>query len=69
MFFKHYSLGQPVFLRFLLVFLDFFEVQRCFVDCKAKFNSSAVCFVERWFLSLQDPIFLVFFGFSEACLS
>ena len=32
---------------FLLVFLDFFKVQRCFVDCKAKFYSSAVFFVER----------------------
>ena len=40
------------------------------MDCRAKFYSSAVFFVERWFLSLQDPIFLVFFlGFSKACLS
>ena len=39
------------------------------MDYRAKFYSSAVFFVERWFLSLQDPIFLVFFGFSEACLS
>ena len=39
------------------------------MDYRAKFYSSAVCFIERWFLSLQDPIFLVFFGFSEACLS
>ena len=39
------------------------------MDCRTKFYSNAVFFVERWFLSLQDPIFLVFFGFSEACLS
>ena len=41
------------------------------MDCRAKFYSNAVFFIERWFLSLQDPIFLVifFFGFSEACLS
>ena len=31
------------------------------MDCRTKFYSSAVCFIERWFLSLQDPIFLVFF--------
>ena len=45
---------------FLLVFLDFFEVQRCFVDCRDKFYSSAVFFVERWSFSLQDPIFWYF---------
>ena len=39
------------------------------MDCRAKFYSSAVFFVERWFFSLQDPIFLVFFRFLEACLS
>ena len=41
------------------------------MDCRAKFYSSAVFFVERWFLSLQDPIFLFFFSsdFSEASLS
>ena len=32
------------------------------MDYRAKFYSSAVFFVERWFLSLQDPIFLVFFS-------
>ena len=33
-------------------------------------HSSMVFFMERWSFSLQDPIlFLVFFGFSEACLS
>ena len=31
------------------------------MNCRAKFYSSAVFFVERLFLSLQDPIFLVFF--------
>ena len=39
------------------------------MDCRAKFYSSAVLFVERWSFSLQDPIFLVFFGFLEACSS
>ena len=61
MFFKHYSIQQLAFLGFLLVFLDFFKVQKCFVDCRAKFYSSAVFFVEWWFLSLQDPNILVFF--------
>ena len=28
-----------------------------------------VFFVEKWSFSLQNPIFLVFFGFSEDCLS
>ena len=36
---------------------------------KAKIHSFVVIFVERWFFSLQDPIFLVFFRFSEACSS
>ena len=61
MFFKHLSIYQPAFLGFLLVFLDFFKVKRCFVDYRVKFYSSAMFFVERWFLSLKDPIFLVFF--------
>ena len=39
------------------------------MECRAKFYSSVVFFVERWSFSLQDPIFLVFFGFSEACSS
>ena len=26
-------------------------------------------FVEKWSFSMQDPIFLVFFKFSEACSS
>ena len=39
------------------------------MDIRAKFYSREVFFVERWSFSLQDPIFLVFFGFSEACLS
>ena len=70
MFFKHFSIRQPFFLGFLLVFFDFFKAQRYVVDCRANFYSSAVFFVERLFLLLQDPIFLVFFfGFSEACLS
>ena len=39
------------------------------MDIKAKFYSREVFFMERWSFSLQDPIFLVFFGFSEVCLS
>ena len=39
------------------------------MDIRAKFYSREVFFVERWSFSLQDPIFMVFFGFSEACLS
>ena len=39
------------------------------MDCRTKFYYNAVFFVEMWFLSLQDPIFLVYFRFSEACLS
>ena len=39
------------------------------MECRAKFYSIAVLFVERWSFFLQDPIFLVFFGFSEACSS
>ena len=39
------------------------------MDCRAKFYSNAVFFVERWFLSLQDPfffgIFRIFKGFFE----
>ena len=31
------------------------------MDCRAKLYSSVVFFLERWFLSLQDTIFLVFF--------
>ena len=31
------------------------------MDYRAKLYSNAVIFVERWLLSLQDPIFLVFF--------
>ena len=31
------------------------------MDYRVKFYSSAMFFVERWFLSLKDPIFLVFF--------
>ena len=53
----------------MFVFLDCFEFQRCFVDIKAKFYLREVFFMERWPFSLQDPILLVFFGFSEACLS
>ena len=34
------------FRVFLLVFLDFFEVQRCFMDCRATFYSNAVFFME-----------------------
>ena len=30
---------------------------------KAKIHSVVVLFMERWFFSLQDPIFLVFSGF------
>ena len=39
------------------------------MDIRAKFYSREVFFVERWSFSLQDLIFLVFFGFSEVCLS
>ena len=65
MLFKHFYMSDslPVY-GFLLVFLDFFEVHRYFVDSRAKFYSNAVFFMERWSLSLQDPFFLVFFGFS-----
>ena len=69
MFFKHFFVRQLAFMGFLLVFLDFFRVQRCYVDCKAKFYSSAVFFVQRWFPSLQDHIVMVFFEFLEVCLS
>ena len=31
------------------------------MDYKAKFYSNAVFFIERWFLSLQDPIFSCIF--------
>ena len=34
-----------------------------------KIHSNVVFFVERWPFSLQDPIFLVFFGFLEVCSS
>ena len=34
---------------------------------RAKIHSAVVFFVESWSYCLQDPIFLVFFGFSEAC--
>ena len=36
---------------------------------RAKIHSGVVLFVERWFFSFQDPIFMVFFRFLEACLS
>ena len=38
------------------------------MDCRTKFYSSAVFLGkgQRWFFSLKDPIFLVFFEFSEA---
>ena len=35
------------------------------MDCRAKLYSSTVFFMERWSLSLPDPIFLVFFGFQR----
>ena len=39
------------------------------MDCRAKFYSNAVFFMERWSFSSQDPFFLVFFGISKAYLS
>ena len=36
------------------------------MDCRTKFYSSAVFSWKCGPFSLQDPIFLVFFGFSEA---
>ena len=39
------------------------------MDCRAKFYSNVVFFMERWSFSLQDPNFSVFFGFSATCLS
>ena len=63
MFFKHFYVWQPTCLGFFAC-LDFFEIHRCFVDCRAKFYSSAVFFMERWSFSLQDQIFLVFCIFS-----
>ena len=57
---------------FCLCFLlpsTFNNIQRCFVDCSAKFYSNAMFFMERWSFSLQYPIFLVFFGFSATYFS
>ena len=39
------------------------------MDCRAKFYSSAVFFMERWSFSLQDLIFLVFFEFAATGFS
>ena len=39
------------------------------MDCIVKLYTSAMFFVAKWSFSLQDPIFLVFFGFSKAYLS
>ena len=39
------------------------------MDIMAKFYSKEVFFMERWSFYLQDPIFLVFIGFSKAYLS
>ena len=36
---------------------------------REKIHSEVVFFEEKWSFFLQDPIFLVFFGFSNACLS
>ena len=44
-------------------------MKRSFEVLGAKIHSGVVFFMEMWFFSLQDPIFLVFFGFLEACLS
>ena len=36
---------------------------------RAKIHLGVAFFVEMWSFCLQDPIFLVFFRFSEACSS
>ena len=50
---------------FLLVFLNFFEVQRCFVDCRITFYSSAVFFVERCSFSCKIQFFSYFSDFQR----
>ena len=49
--------GSTIFLGFRAFLFLFFKIQRCFVDCRVKFYSSAVFFMEMWFFFLQDPIF------------
>ena len=39
------------------------------MDCRAKVYFGVVFFMEMWPFSLQDPIFLVFFGFSATYFS
>ena len=40
--FKTFCIRQPCFSRVSCLLLDFFEIQRCFVDPRTKFYSSAV---------------------------
>ena len=57
---------------FLYFFLDFFKIQgheEVIYGFWATIHSGVVLFVEKWSFSLQDPIFMVFFEFSEACSS
>ena len=42
LFSKHFVSDILVFLRFHAFLLDFFEIQRCFVDRRTKFYSNAV---------------------------
>ena len=58
-----------IFIGFYAFLLNFFKIQWYFVDYGVKFYIREVFFLEEWFLDLQNPIFLVFFEFSEACLS
>ena len=44
-------------------------MNRQFKVLGAKIRSGVVFFRGKVVLSLQDPIFLVFFGFQKACLS
>ena len=39
--FKEFCVRQPCFSRVSFL-LDFFEIQRCFVDCRTKFYSNAM---------------------------
>ena len=40
---------NPNFLGFYAFFIDFFRIQGCFVDCKAKFYIKEMFFLEEWF--------------------
>ena len=56
---------SPIFLGFCAFLLDFFKIQRCFMDCRVKFYIGEVFFLEEWFLALQNFIFPVFSIFSR----